>query len=471
MDSNLYGPWTLTIEEQNRLKEYERLQQLTSKKAKDADTIYLRDLVEAGIQKPAHLWVNLPSLVCRIAADLILSQPPCIEDDSDPTIQERIDNIVKRSNLYTAVWRSIYWTAAQGDSYFVIADKAIGGKLLPCVALRRATGAIARNIRAEDSPANQAFLFRSCIAAGELYSEYLAGKINYTLFKDGKAITLPDTWKPSIETKEEVPLAIHVGSMRGDESDSGFGESDIKDIDELCFEISNRLRQCAKILDRHAEPPMNVPTGTLDENKAIDVRRVKAVEYDANGMGLSYATWQSQLSEAYTEIDNLIKIISIISETPLPLLGLDKGGQAESGRALKFRLLTGLGKARRNGNGLRSAILSTVRLALRREDILAGSPPGDYPNIDCDLAETFIADELETAEYVKNCRAANVMSIQQGVRITQDLTGEDADEEVERIKEEMSAQTAPVGLEAGRSFPAAESGTGSATNGAGNEEA
>lgn len=447
MSANAFGPWALSASECYRLSEYQRLRDLATRDAEKHDKLYQRDKSDALTAQnqggralcPPQLYVNLPSLVARSAADLVLSQPPVIHGQNDD-VTSRIAALRERSKLDAYMWRAIYWTSILGDTYFTIADKQAGGKTLPIIKFRRAINSVSRNIRPEDSDSTRALLCLSMLGEVQLYTHYVAGRIEFSAFKKNEKgeyekTELPSGYVEAIDTRETFPLFVHLGALRGDDTDENFGESDIKDTPDLTFEIANRLRQVAKILDRHAEPAANVPEGTLDENGELAVRRAKVFERGIDGKGIEYATWQSQLAEAYTEIDRLLRLIALITETPLALWGLDEGGQAESGRALKFRLLIGLGKARRTGMMLRHGVAEAVRLALRREDILANKTPGDY-TITVDLAETFIADELETADHVAKLRQSNAMSTHEAVAVGQGLSGEELEDEVRRIQSE-----------------------------------
>ena len=250
-----------------------------------------------------------------------------------------------------------------------------------------------------------------------------------------------------MQTKENVPLAIHLAALPCG-NDEPFGDSHFADVLDFVWEIASRNRQVRKILDDHAEPPMVVPDGALDENSSLNVRKMKVFTRGINGEGVEYPTWDARLKEAYDEIDRLVDATLLMTETPPALFGREEGGIAESGRALKFRLLAALGKSRRNGAALSSALAESARLALRREDILQGRSPGDY-EVAVQLPDKFIADEIETAQEVQTLRAAQAMSIEAAVEQGQGLVGVDLTAEVERIRAEQPSG-APVGFESGR---------------------
>lgn len=446
-----FGPWTLTSEEQTRLEAYDLARDLVTKRAANRDKLYQRDRQEAGVEYLPQLYVNVPGRVCRAAADLVLPHPPTVRA-ADEARQERVDALLKRSKLHTLAWKTVYWTAALGDSYLYIADRKERAqeKSLPVVCLRKAALALGRNIRSEDPPFRREFLFKSVLDDGaELYTYYAKQVIRWFSYKNGREVPLPKQYAAlnPLQTKEEVPLVVHLAAPRGG-NDDVFGESDFDGTEDLVFEIANRLRQVARILDRHADPAMNVPDGMVDEEGKMNLRRKKVFERGVDGRGLEYAVWNSQLEAAYAEIDKLTDLIGWMTETPPALWGRDTGGAAESGRALKFKLLSGLGKARRAGGMLREGLREAVALALRREDIIEGRSAGEY-EIEVELPDTFIADEMETSEWVERLRRAGALSMEKAVAAGQGLTGDDLAAEVERLNAEAEPEPG-TGLEAGR---------------------
>jgi hypothetical protein len=180
---------------------------------------------------------------------------------------------------------------------------------------------------------------------------------------------------------------------------------------------------------------MNVPDGALDDQGYMDVRRKKIFTPGMNNDKAEYITRDPHLVEAYDAIDRTIQTILLLSQTPGALFGLDKDGKAESGRALKFKLLSGLGKARRHGRALSEGLAAAAQLALQREDVLNGFKPGDYA-VSCELSGKFIVDEYETAQEVQLLRNAGAISIENAVREAQGLSGDAQAAEVERIKGE-----------------------------------
>ena len=446
MPDNNYGPWTLTEDERCRIAKYEKLQDMVTKKQSKYDIRLLRDRLRMADYQLPSMWANVPSLICRAAADLILPSIPLLKCD-DADVQVRIDALLKRSRLARLAWKSVYWMCAQGDAFFKITDVNSRGQTLPVISLQRATGTVARNLRAEDSPETRQFLFKSALPNGNfLYQLCVSGFNRYYAYNaQGEPIPLPEGYPAEIETGEWEALAIHLAAMRADESDMDFGESDFADIEDLLFEVAHRFRQISSILDRHAEPILNAPAGVLNEKSEFDPAVKKVIEKGEGGETAEYLTWQSQLQEAYTEIDRLMQLVMLLTETSSAQWGMDKDGKVESGRALKFKLLNSLGKARRTGGMLKEGLLAAIRLALRREDILANAKPAEYDNIKLALSTTFIVDEFEEAERLAKLRSAGLISIENGVEDGQGLTGQARDDEVQRIKDEQPA--APMGAD------------------------
>lgn len=148
------------------------------------------------------------------------------------------------------------------------------------------------------------------------------------------------------ETGIDRSLVIHIPNWRGGES--AFGTSDYYDLDSLFFGINNRLSKVDNILDKHGDPILTVPPGVIDEDGKVKKKHLGVIEMGDDEQGKpEYIVWDAKLDSAFSEIDRLIDITCMISETSPVIAGIDKGGAIDSGRALKFKMLRTLAKAQR----------------------------------------------------------------------------------------------------------------------------
>lgn len=187
------------------------------------------------------------------------------------------------------------------------------------------------------------------------------GKIEYKLYQlDGDSlggelevgayIKQPDgTPYPSeVNTKVNDFLIIHIPNFRT--NSKFFAISDYKDLISLMFAVNNRFTAVDTILNKHGEPILAVPQGVLDDNGKVNRKKFGVIEVDntqSNGMLPTYIVWDAKLESAFSEIDKLVDLMLLMSDTSKSLFGLDEGGVAESGRALKYKLLRTIAKKHR----------------------------------------------------------------------------------------------------------------------------
>jgi hypothetical protein len=118
------------------------------------------------------------------------------------------------------------------------------------------------------------------------------------------------------------------------------GKSDYQGKEQLFAEIDNRVDQINYVLQEHAEPWIVVPPGILNQSGNFNRRNGKMIERgvaDGNGSDIGITSWEAQLESAFKQIETMIWLVFFSSRISAPIAGLDKGGQVESGRALKWK--------------------------------------------------------------------------------------------------------------------------------------
>jgi hypothetical protein len=98
------------------------------------------------------------------------------------------------------------------------------------------------------------------------------------------------------------------------------GKSDYQGKEQLFAEIDNRVDQINYVLQEHVEPWMGLPTGILNEKGQINRKLGKMFEK--------------------APIETMIRMVLFTSRISSPIAGFEidtRGGQIESGRALKWR--------------------------------------------------------------------------------------------------------------------------------------
>ena len=207
-------------------------------------------------------------------------------------------------------------------------------------------------------------------------------------------------------------------------------------------EINNRLSQIADILDKHSNPAMAVPSGLLSADEDGNAQFRVAIDKVFEVMGKDdvipqYITWNGQLNEAFTELDKLVDLVLTISEIPAVALGKgDSGTSGSSGLAIKWRMNSILAKINRKKQYYNKGLRNVFYLAQKLEEALGIS---DYeitiPVLH--FQDGLPKDEMEQANIMSiRTGGAKTLSQKSAVMMLNDFTEEQAEAEIQRIKDE-----------------------------------
>lgn len=225
------------------------------------------------------------------------------------------------------------------------------------------------------------------------------------------------------------------------------GRSDLAGLDPL-FDRLNEAESVGVAKLRKSEPFTVVDRKLADRNGVVDLSGVIFTGSSSGIAGESVAktveTVQPELqSEDHVRyVEHVRELILQMAGYSLASWGLDDGGSADSGKALRLRqartLLTKAGKER----SARSAIVGAFAAACAWSE--GASDVGPY-RPELLLGDGLPTDPLEDAQEVATKRGAGVASLEQGVRELHPDWDEDAiAAEVERIEEEERASMPPA---------------------------
>lgn len=155
-----------------------------------------------------------------------------------------------------------------------------------------------------------------------------------------------------IDTKGAPCLVQYVANLPS--TTNIYGTSDYKIINELVLKATERMRQILHILDKHADPSMTGPSTMLSTNEETGELEFKASKFYAVSPGEEhpeYMTWNGQLDAAFKALEILLNQIYVMSEMGAALMGSNNStGQAISGTAMRYKMISPLEKARRVEN-------------------------------------------------------------------------------------------------------------------------
>jgi hypothetical protein len=253
----------------------------------------------------------------------------------------------------------------------------------------------------------------------------------------------------SVNTGIKHKLLVHIPNYRF--SGRFWGVSDYNDINSLLFALNNRMTKLGNILDKHSDPILAVPEGVLDENGQVKKEKLSMIEIADKGEKPEYIVWNANLESAFKEIDKLVDFLFMFSETSPDVLGMGKSGAAESGRALKMRLIRTLAKKNRKqlyyDQGLREILFTAQELSRKQGYTVNGVKcPAEAEIPFIKWADGVVNDQIEEMELAKQKLDAGLTTKVDAIMVTEGLTQEDAEKKLEEITEEKKKSAATFGL-------------------------
>jgi hypothetical protein len=250
-----------------------------------------------------------------------------------------------------------------------------------------------------------------------------------------------------VETGYPGLLVTHVPNWRLD--DMFWGISDYHDMESLFDGTNNRLSRIDRILDKHSDPKLILPPGSMKLDPAnkryyIEKEDLQCMEVNAAEVGdlPRYLVWDASFDAAFKELEKYLEIMMMCSEIAPAAFGLDKGGTAESGRALKYKMIRTLAKVNRKKLYFDEAIKTAVYIA-QVLDVTKGS--GSYepkaPRIV--WADGLPADPKEQADIEMSRKTAGLTSLKAALQRLDGLEGKALEDEIKAIKEEQKSPVVP----------------------------
>ena len=232
------------------------------------------------------------------------------------------------------------------------------------------------------------------------------------------------------------------------------GTNDYEIINGLLQKAIQRLQAILKVLDEHAEPSMTGPHSLLstDEYGQVVFKTNKYYAVGQDEQKPEYIVWKAELESSFRAFEELCKQIYILSEMGEAFLGASGGtGNVVSGTALRFKMISPLGKARRVANDLTEPFKEVISTLLYLEGL-------DVPVDDISIVwkENLPKDPREVAELARlEAGAPAVKPLDNALMDNYDMDQESAKKFVEDILREQEqfrlAKDDPINPQDGRS--------------------
>lgn len=418
-----------------------------------------------------ELIINFPGMLSKLSADLLFGEFPvfkagveAVEGKSpdDTPEQQAINRLVEANKLHRTNYEMAVGNSYRGDSLYKVrfgkrtkyAEKpeAIINEVPPAIWFPVASEDDVREVEYHVLAWQKQLTEKQQFVRAELH---YPGRIENQLWvlKDGglqnrvswqQAQTLfPEYAEISevVETQIPFPLVVHVPNFAiGDEF---YGIDDYMELDTLFQEMNARVSQVSLVLNKHADPNMYGPDTALETDIRTGQPRIRiGGKFFPVGPGEEppgYVTWDGKLEAAFQAIDKLVEMIFYVSDTSPTLFGFEKSGGAQSGTALRLRLIRTLAKINRKRIYFDDGLKQALYLAQLMEAI-HGRPPETYDPVRPTIGwkDGLPTDAMEQAQ-IEQIRTGGkaTSSVKSAIQRLDSDTDEEADAELDRIKEEQ----------------------------------
>lgn len=490
-----------TDEDRTRLKRYKRYERMFDGLHEE---VFGRARAFLAGENPAeakYLAVNICQRISKLSADMLFSEDLVFKSASDDAearaaAESSMLAIANRSRLQPEAHASAMSGSAKGDSFVQVrfddspAREEDRGSYIEFVP--------ADYVFVQLDPQNLKKVDK--IAVAYIVEEEIADVAGVKTEKRTMMRTI-HTWRhiraeqwdmnatpPALlgrndaDTGYDGLLIWHVPNTRKD--NDFWGLSDYSSFDDLQDELNNSVSRLGRVLDKYSDPMMAVPHGALSDDPLNETPlhrsehslytdpvfipnggRVPLPFAPSNRYGMSaggskvfegdaeslqsiprYIEWNADLSSRLAQIDKILDLIMLVSETSPAAFGLDEGGSPESGRALRYRTRSTLAMTRRKMQYWHPVLVEAMYAALTLEyQNMSGRPKPERPNIDWPDGQP--DDQRELIDNAAVLRQNSLSSQRTAVGVALQIEGKELDAEMAEIERERAANAATFGLD------------------------
>jgi hypothetical protein len=444
--------------EVTRLRQYSQYEKLLEGNHYTAYMSEIGDKFSDRYKYLRYMTCNFAGLISKVMADVLFGEKVIIESAvKDTKEQEFIDELMYQNKLDTQFYESSLLNSARGDALLRIRveDNQIKIEdINPAMYFPE----LSNNFRSEpkkvtlawkeyqnDKSGETVYLIKEIYTEGVIETEVyeMKDRESQEIIKKVPVKVYNELAGTEYEQKiatgiEKIPL-VHIPNYRV--NNKFWGSSDYLDLESLFFALNNRMTSIDNILDKHSDPILSVPPGVLDENGEVRKEKLNMIETQDGEGKPEYIVWNANLDIAFKQIDEIVKMIFLMGEISPDVVGLDTGRTAaESGRALKLRMLRTLAKKNRKALYYEQGIQKAVEIAslFAKTGALVGEIKykGDkiIPNIT--FADGVVDDKVEEVTNESLKLASGITSKKRAIKVIEDMDDEQADALIAEIKKE-----------------------------------
>ena len=442
--------------EVSRLRQYSQYERLLEGNHYTAYMSEIGDKFSDRYKYLRYMTCNFAGLISKVMADVMFGEKVKIESPDKNEIQQGfINELIYQNKLDVQFYESALLNSARGDALLRIRveDNQIKIEdINPAMYFPE----LGNNFRSEPEKVTLAwkeyvknkdkevvYLIKEIYTKGlietsvyemkDRESQEIVKKVPVKVYNE-----LAGTdYEEKVETGIEVIPLVHIPNFRL--NNRYWGASDYVDLESLFFAINNRLTSIDNILDKHSDPILAVPPGILDEDGNVRKESMNMIEMQEGEGKPEYIVWNANLDIAFKQIDEIVKMIFLMGEISPDVVGLesDKRSSAESGRALKLRMLRTLAKKNRKALYYELGIQKAIEIAsmFANTGALAGEVKykGDDIIPTITFADGVVDDKVEEITNETMKLNAGLTSKKRAIEIIEDMDGDEADALLEEI--------------------------------------
>ncbi len=328
----------------------------------------------------AYISLDYPKLISTTFADLLFGEPPVI---TLPGQQDQVDKLIQDNNLFTTLYESELTCSFAGDAVFRISleDHPTGRRV-------RIKERPPWTYFVEHDPDDHREVLSQCLAwerTVELPSgkkqrylrveRHTPGQIQHELYRIEGLTRVKESVDLSVLYGDKAPdpiektgvpysLVFHVPNAR--HGGRYWGMSDYTPgLITLFDELNQRWTSLSSILDKHADPKLVVPPGTLSKHKGTAAKDLQVMEEVPDSPNAPrYLGFEPRLDACFQEIAEGEEQIFIQSDVSAAMFGRDKAGSIESGRAMLMRFARTLTRVARKAMYRQPVIQQMIFVAM-----------------------------------------------------------------------------------------------------------
>lgn len=388
--------------------------------------------------KEVRTILNYHQLLSKKTADFVCGEPPVIETDGDT---DSLVRMLAKQGFKTRLYEGIIDVTRYGNGVL----KIVGRNLtqvdpqywFPVVDPSDLKNVVTHVVAYPISPNSSGDMT-------ELYAEiHYPGLIETRTYgfdakrKEIGSLRTHNRVKTGLDdfAIQVLTNVTHSGSL--------YGLDDYSLINSLVAKIMWRLHCADTVLDKHSEPSMSGPSSALTWDERLKTYYLDLGNYfrreHRDDPDPQYITWDGNLEANWKELEMLIQQLYILTEMGQAFLEGGGGGEAQSGTALKLRLVSPRIKAARLTNLNTDTVKTLIWLLAKVNGMNL-----NYDALGIKWRDGLPNDEVEEIQTLVTATGGPIMSKFTALK-QRGLSDDEIEDELEQMRVERAAE-APMGL-------------------------